>query len=109
MTKKRTYKDRIKGVEWTFILLPKASYVRGHGNDSDASTYPYDKEVFFNADRLGPGVVRHEVFHVFVASSGTNSASLTADQMEEVSCELYEQHGPEMDWLVDKILEAFLK
>lgn len=109
MSKKRTYKDRIKGMEWTFSLLPKASYVRGHGNDSDAVTYPHDREVFFNSDRLTPGVVRHEVFHVFVASSGTNSANLTVDQMEELGAELYENHGPEMDWLVDKILEAFLK
>lgn len=107
--KRKPFKANIKGIDWEFHLQTSRSYVRDHGKDSGAITYLGDKDVYFNQDQLTPGVVRHEMLHVFVASSGINSASLTTDQMEELCCELYENHGPEMDLLVDKILESFLK
>jgi hypothetical protein len=107
--KKKPYTANIKGIEWRFHLQTQRAYVRDHGKDSDAITYPYDKDVYFNSSRLTPHVIRHELMHVYVASSGTSSANLTAEQMEELCSEIYEQHGPEMDMLVDKLLEHFLR
>lgn len=109
MSKKKKYTATIKGVSWDFFCQPQLTYTRSHGKDSDAITYPHDKEVYFNKARFLPGAVRHEVFHVYVASSGINSANLTVDQMEEVGAELYEHHGPEMDVLVDKLLDFFMR
>lgn len=109
MSNKRVFKQLIKGIEWEFHSLSNASYVRRHGNDSGAITYTNDHDVFFNSSHFSPGIVRHEVFHTYIASSGTNSASLTSDQMEELCAEIYQSHGPEMDLLVDKILEFFLR
>lgn len=107
--KKKPYKATVKGIDWEFHLQTNAQYVRYNGKDSGAITYLGDKDVYFNASQLSPGIVRHEIFHVFIASSGINSATLTADNMEEIACEMYEVHGPEMDLLVDKILEHFLR
>lgn len=109
MSKKKKFTWRIKDVPWDFYCLTPAQYVRSHGKDSDAITYPHDREVFFNKARFLPGAVRHELMHVYVASSGTNSANLTVDQMEELCAEIYEQHGPEMDILVDKLLDFFMR
>lgn len=109
MSKKKKYTANIKGVNWDFYCIPQSSYIRAHGKDSDAVTYPHDKECYFNKARFLPGAVRHEIFHIYVASSGINSANLTVDQMEELGAELYEQHGPSMDVLVDNILDFFMR
>jgi hypothetical protein len=107
--KKKPYKATIKGMDWEFHLQTNSSYVRKHGNDSGAIAYPEDRDVFFNANYLSGGKIRHELMHVYVASSGINSASLTKDQMEELCAEIVELHGPELMYLTDKILEHFLK
>lgn len=107
--KRKPYTSLVKGISWDFHLQSSTAYRRAHGKDSGAISYLGDKDVYFDSSQLSPGVVRHEVLHVFVASSGTNSASLDASQMEELCAEIYETHGPEMDLLVDKILEHFLR
>lgn len=110
MGRKRPYYTRkIKDLAWKFYVQPQSSYVKDHGSDSDAVTYPHDKECYFNKNRFLPSVVRHEMIHIYVASAGINSANLTADQMEETIAELYEQHGPEMQLLEDEILDFFMR
>lgn len=109
MKKKTPLKEKVKGYEWTFHAEKKATYIRKHGSDSHAITYPVDREVYFNINSLAPDYVRHEVFHVYVASSSTNSSNLDKDQFEELCAELYGDHAPEMDLLVDKIMNHFLR
>jgi hypothetical protein len=110
--KKPPYKAHIKGVEWTFFVQTPATYRRSHGadgKDSEAITYPYDREVYFNSNYLSPYTVKHEILHVFVASSSTDSSSLDADQKEELCCELYGNHSTDMESLAEKILNYFLR
>jgi hypothetical protein len=109
MAKARHFTAKIKGIEWKFYAQTASAYKRKHGSDSHAITYTKDREVYFNISTLATDYVRHEVFHSYIASSSTNSASLTADQMEELCAELYGEHGPEMDLLVDQILNFFLR
>ena len=107
--KKKPYKANIKGIDWEFHLQTVRAYVRDHGKDSGAITYLGDKDVYFSDSQLSPGTIRHELLHVYVASSGTNSSDLDASQMEELCAEILELHGPEIMLLTDKILEHFLK
>lgn len=107
--KRKPYKANVKGVDWEFHLQSASVYKRNHGGDSGAITYLGDKEVYINQSQLSPGTIRHEIMHVYAKSSGMNSSTLNGDQAEELCAELYEFHGPEMDLLVDKILEHFLK
>jgi hypothetical protein len=109
MAKVRSIKIKIKGIEWAIFAQTPAAYKRKHGSDSHAITYTKDREIFFNISTLAPDYVRHEVFHAYIASSSTNSSSLTADQVEELAAELYGEHGPEMDLAVDQILNFFLR
>ena len=109
MKKKPPLKEKIKGYEWTFYAQSNATYIRNHGSDSHAITYTHDREIYLNIGSLAPDFVRHEVFHAYVASCSTNSSSLDKDQMEELCAEVYGDHGPEMDMLVDKIINYYLR
>lgn len=109
MKRKPPLREIIKGIQWVFYAQSNAAYIRNHGSDSGAITYPNDREIYFNISSLAPEYVRHEVFHAYIASSSTGSANLDAFQMEELCAELYGDHGPEMDVLVDKILNYYLK
>lgn len=109
MAKQKSLKLKIKGHDWEVFAQTPAAYKRKHGSDSHAITYTKDKQLYFNISSLAPDYVRHELFHAYIASSSTNSANLTADQMEELAAELYGEHGPEMDCLADQILNFFLR
>lgn len=109
MKKNKKYKTKIKDIEWEFILQTSSAYTRMHGKDSSAITYLNERKVYFNVNGLIPAHVRHELMHVYVASSGTNSSGLNADQIEELCAEIYGDHGPRMDLLVDTIMEEFSK
>lgn len=107
--KKKSLSVKIKDVEWTVYSQSNSAYIRQHGNDSGAITYTQDREVYFNKNSFLTDYVRHELMHMYVSSANVVSSSLTADQMEELICELYGEHGPEMDKLVDKIVNFVLK
>jgi hypothetical protein len=109
MKKRNPLKLTFKGVEWTLHMQSDAAYSKMHGKDSDACTYPGDKEAWFARSSMIPSIVRHELLHIYVSSSGINSASLDKDQMEELCAELFEEHGPEMMLNVDKIIDYFLR
>lgn len=109
MKKKTPIKQIIKGHEWAFYAETNGTYTRKHGSDSHAITYTHDREIYFNISSLAPDYVRHEVFHAYVASSSTNSSNLDKDQMEELCAELYGEHGPEMELLVNKIINYYLR
>lgn len=109
MAKVRSIKIKIKGIEWAIFAQTPAAYKRKHGSDSHAITYTKDREIFFNLSTLAPDYVRHEVFHAFIASSSINSSFLSNEQFEEVCAEVYGGHGPEMDLVVDQILNFFLR
>lgn len=109
MKKKAPLILKIKDVEWSFQVQSNATYIRAHGRDSEAITYPYDKEVFFNTSSFSPYSVKHELVHVYVASSSTSSSGLDADQIEELCAELYGEHSNEMDALAEKILNYFMR
>lgn len=103
MSRKKHFTATIKGHEWKFFIQTKAAYARKHGTDSEGVTYPREREVYFNAPFFAPAIVRHELVHCYVGSSSTSSSNLTADQVEELCASIYEEHGPEMDLLADKI------
>lgn len=109
MSRKKHFTAQIKGMEWKFYSQSLTAYEKAHGKDSDAVTYTHDMEVFFSKPRLLPGIVRHELFHVYIASSGINSAGLNTEQMEELCAELFEVHGLEMILLADKIIDFFMR
>jgi hypothetical protein len=109
MTKNKHLTLKVKGIEWKVFIQTPAAYKRKHGNDSDAITYPDDKELHFKKDHVRFGTCLHEVWHLFIACSGINSASLTVDQFEEVSAEILEEHYFDIGDTAKKIMDFIAK
>jgi hypothetical protein len=105
---RKYFSKNVKGHDWKFYGQRSSSYVRMHGKDSAGISYPGDKEVYFNLGHLSPENVRHEVMHVYVDSTSTHSMLKDADDAEELCAQLYGEHGPEMDLLVDQLLEFLM-
>lgn len=107
--KKKYIKILVKGLEWTVYAQSNSSYIRNHGKDSGAITYIPNREMYFNIDHYNPNYAFHELLHAFVASSGTTSSGLDADQMEELCAEIISEHYYELGDLQNKITTLILK
>ena len=107
MSKPKSTTVELFGVAWSVFLQSEATYKKMHGSDSDGVCYPHDREIYFCKSSFTPACVRHEIWHAMVASSGHTSSNLTADQMEELGAEIYAEHGPRMDLIVDQIISFF--
>lgn len=103
--KKKHLTVKIKGVDWNIYFQSNAIYVRQHGDDSEAITYPSDREVYFNLRSFDSSYIRHEIIHMYVASCNTESGNLKQDQIEEVIASVYQHHGIEMNNLTVEILD----
>ena len=99
----------IKGSEWHFYLESGSTYKRKHGSDSDAITYVKEREVYFNRPGFDTSAVRHELFHIYISESNTNSSpDFTKDDMEDLGAEIVGEFGPlivqEADFIHNKLL-----
>ena len=103
-----TTKINVKGREWEARLLTRRKYEKLHGADSGAITIMSTKQIDFNKSDLNPEDVRHEVFHAYVKESNTESANLTADQMEELCCSLVGEYAIEIIKSADYIISKFI-
>lgn len=109
MANKKFVRRNIKGAEWHFYLESPSVYKRKHGSDSDAITYPKEREVYFNKAEFDTNAVRHEIFHIYVAESNTNSSpDFTKDDMEDLGAEIVGEYGPlivqDADFIHNKLL-----
>ena len=98
----------IKGAEWHFYLESAATYTRKHGSDSEAITYVKEREVYFNRADFDTYTVRHELFHIYVSESNTNSSpDFTKADMEDLGAEIIGEFGPlivqEADFIHNKL------
>ena len=99
----------IKDKTWVFKLLNSSSYLKKHGDDSDAITMPTEKEVHFDKASLTIGVILHELMHVYVDESNTESARLTPDQVEELACTIVQEHYIDIIKYAHTIMDKFTK
>lgn len=109
MAGKKFVTRNVKGAEWHFYLESASTYVRKHGSDSEAITYLKEREVFFNKCEFDTNVVRHELFHIYVYESNTNSSpDFTKDDMEDLGAEIIGEFGAllvqEADFIHNKLL-----
>lgn len=107
--RKKFVSRNIKGSEWHFYLESHSTYIRKHGSDSGAITYIKEREVYFNKSEFDTNCVRHELFHIYIAESNTNSSpDFTKDDMEDLAAEIIGEFGPlivyESDFIYNKLL-----
>lgn len=98
----------IKGKDWKYKLLSDKTYDKLHGDTSNGITLPDECEVHIRKSTMNSNILRHESFHVFYFSSLVETADLTALQTEEIACEIFGEHGPEMMSICDYVLNKFL-
>lgn len=84
---------KILGQKWKVFLFDEDRYIRRLGDDSSGLTNTTTKEIYFNQEELHRDVVIHELTHALKAETCTESANLTADQVEEMFCDLVAKHG----------------
>ena len=102
----------IKGREWTFMLLPDKRFDKLHPRDDGGSnvamTVFANYEVHFKKSTWDLITIRHEIFHILYAAGLTSSATLSNDDVEEISAEIVGHHTPEIILWSDRIAEKFL-
>ena len=102
----------IRGREWTFMLLSDKQYDKLHNPDADleittAMTVPDQYEVHFRKSDLMFRDIKHELGHVFKHMTGTKSAELTVENVEELFCEIIADYSLEINVLAERIQERF--
>lgn len=89
-------KLNILGQDWKIHLHSDEDFCSKYGEADAAFVLPSIREAHFNDDEISLLVIKHEVWHIFRAALCTSSASLTSDQEEEISAELFGTHGDHM-------------
>jgi len=86
----------ILGNNWKIKVLKASTMQRKHGSKVRAVTLPDTSTIEFCDTDLNIPLIRHELFHAYFAETSTVSASLTAEQTEEVAAELVAKYGEEL-------------
>lgn len=89
-------KLNILGLVWKIYCHTEESFSRKFGEQDAAFVLPSLCEAHFNQDELSLNIVKHEIFHMYRAGLLTGSASLSADQEEEVCAEMFSEHADKM-------------
>lgn len=85
----------ISGETWKVFVLDDEDFNAAFP-ECAAVTLPDKKHIILNEDSLTRENVRHEYFHACMTELCTDSASLSANQMEEMSAELFGRRGHKM-------------
>lgn len=107
MAKKREFKIKIKGSDWTIRVLTSKSFEKEHDGNSGAMTIPEKKRIDLISTELHPTYIRHELFHAFVCESNIESTNLTTEQMEELAATIVGEFSIQIIDLCDQIIKYF--
>lgn len=100
----------IRGRDWKFCLLSDKQFDKMHNPDGahrTAMTVPDKHEVHFRKTDLMLKDIKHELGHVHKHMTGTNSAELTVENLEELFCEIIADYSLEINLVAERILERF--
>lgn len=94
----------ILGKSWRVKVVSPKTYMKNHGDDSDAITDLNKRVIDFRNDEFNIEVIRHEIFHAFLEESMVSRASLTPEQVEEIAAEIVGRYAEEICNLGNEIL-----
>lgn len=96
---------KIKGDRWKCFIFDHDEFNKRFGTGMSAFCDTKSKQMFFVAEDLDIPLVMHEVFHAFTSYLCLSAATLEANQVEEIYCELFAQDGHKMIEISTKIFE----
>lgn len=100
----------IRGRDWKFCLLTDKQFDKLHNLDEGirvGMTVPDKHEVHFRKSDLMFKDIKHELGHVYKHMTGTNSAELTVENLEELFCEIIADYSLEINLVAERVLERF--
>ena len=101
---KRVIKIEILGHPWTVRVLTKAVFERRFNKSTLAICIGYKKTIYLCSTEISFETVCHELTHAFFSEMGTNSASLSGEQLEEVACDLVSKYGGRILELAGRVM-----
>lgn len=103
----KTANITINGDPWKFRILRGDRFLHMHPEadlETQAITDSDEMIVDILDSQLSEEVIRHELIHVFVSQCCLDSASLSADQMEEVIADIYARNHSKLEVYTSIIL-----
>ena len=100
----------IKGRDWKFLLLTDKRFDKLHNQEGELTTgmtLSNTYEVHFRKSDWCVTDIRHELCHVLKHASNTGTVDLSAEDMEELMCELVASNYSEIGLWSDRIAEKF--
>ena len=83
----------IKGLEWTYDLLPLEQYIPLYGKGDLALCIKDKRKLVFILEEICITTIYHELTHAYMASLCIDSChSISADDYEEIFCEINGNH-----------------
>ena len=107
MAVKREMTLDIKGNSWKFEVISDRTFIKRHGkehHDSGAVTSTPDNVVSFRKSSLSFHSIVHELIHVFVFESHTESMEQSLDDREELCASIISNNYFLIGSLAEKIL-----
>jgi hypothetical protein len=90
------FKFQIMGKNWTLRLMKRKRYMKTNGADSVAITECYKRQIDLSPYGRDLETIIHELVHAYLWEMGVGTATLDADAIEEVMCELMAKRGQEL-------------
>jgi hypothetical protein len=94
--------------KWTFYLVDDDDNVIAD-EDAEAETDLEKQEVYFRREGVTLKTVKHEVWHIYMGYTYTDTANLDSLQTEEVSAQLYSNKDDKMRELSEEIYQKLVK
>lgn len=99
---------KIKGREWTFLLLHDKAFIKIHGDDAMAMTIPGKYEVHFRKSDWSTVAIKHEIGHILHFASLVSSSEMSTEDIVELMCEIIGEHCEEIILWTNRVVERFL-
>lgn len=98
-----TIKFQVLGKKWTLRVMGMRRYMKKNGDDSLAITHVSKRRVDLSPFGCNRDTVMHELVHCYLAEMCTHSATIDADELEEIFAEMLAHRGRELLRLGEKL------
>lgn len=103
----KPYTATIKGAPWTITKLSTKAYTKKHGSGSEGMCVRDEKLIDIDTRWFTVATSIHEITHAFVSECYGHMIDLTADQTEELMCEIFSHHGEEILSYANKVVAHY--
>jgi hypothetical protein len=101
------YKLDIMSRTWVVKFLTKAQFIKKYSDTTLAIAECDEREIYLRLDKLNEENVSHELTHAYVHEHSAPTMDLTADQMEELCCDIVAKYATKIIEQSSQIIHAY--